>query len=228
MYFFETSDGVRLNGWCISAQDPIAAILVCHGNAGNISHRLDTIRTFNELNLNVFIFDYRGYGRSSGEITEKGSYLDAEAAYNYLRTRWTKDKIPIVIFGRSLGAAIAIDLATKVNAHALICESGFTSIVEIAQEIYRFLPVRWLCSLQYDSVSKIAKISLPKLIIHSREDEIIPFHHAEKLYRIASSSKEFYALTGSHNHGFLLNEEEYKRKIKDFLLKNVRTSINSS
>jgi hypothetical protein len=215
--YFDTEDKIKLNAWYIPAKNPIATLLFCHGNAGNISHRLDSIRIFNELNLNVFIFDYRGYGKSKGKISEQGSYIDAKAAYDYILSHFEQDKNKIVIFGRSLGAAIAIDLATMVKAGALISESCFTSIERIGKEIYPFLPVKWLCTIKYDSLSKIKTISIPKLIIHSKNDEMIPFHHGKELFDAAKEPKQFYILTGSHNDSFLINETEYKQRIKNFL-----------
>jgi len=215
--YFDTEDGVKLNAWYIPAKNPMATLLFCHGNGGNISHRLESIRLFNELNLNVFIFDYRGYGRSKGNITEQGSYLDVKAAYNYILSHIEQDKNKIVIFGKSLGGAIAIDLAAKVEAAALISESCFTSVIRIAQEIYPFLPVKWLCTIKYDSLSKIKTIPIPKLIIHSKNDEIVPFHHGKELFDAAQEPKEFYALTGLHNDSFSVDEVGYKQRIKEFL-----------
>lgn len=216
--YIETSDGVKLNGWFILAKDPPrATVLFFHGNAGNISHRLEIIKIFNDLDLNVFIIDYRGYGRSGGFPSEKGTYLDAQAAYDYLISRDDVDKEKIVIYGKSLGGAVAIDLATKVYARALISESAFTSVADIGQEVYPFLPIRLITTIKYDSLSKINKIDESKLIIHSKDDEIIPYHHGKKLFDSASDPKELYSMRGGHNEGILIYRDEYQKKCDKFL-----------
>ncbi len=217
--YFDTEDGVRLNGWFIPANNAKGTILFCHGNGGNISHRFDSIAIFNKLGCEIFIFDYRGYGRSAGRPNEQGTYLDALAAYEYLTKQKNRKSNRIVLFGRSLGGAIAIDLATKVEASALIVESSFTSTVNIAREIYPFLPVKWIVTMKYDSISKIDSIKIPKLIIHSRDDDLIRFHHGRELFEKAREPKKFLELRGSHNEGFLLMEEEYTKKIGEFLEK---------
>ena len=214
--FFEASDGIRLNGWFIPARGAEALLLFCHGNAGNISHRLEIIEIFNKIGLNVFIFDYRGYGKSEGRPSEKGTYLDAMAAYDYLISRQTH---PIVIYGKSLGAVIAVDLAQKVKAAALIIESAFTSTLDMASEIYPFLPVRFMVRMKYGALSKIKNIDVPKLIIHSKDDEIIPFRHGQRLFEAANEPKEFYQMRGGHNEATLMAPDEFGSKIEAFLRK---------
>ena len=145
--YFETKDGIKLNGWFVPAEDATGTVLFCHGNGGNISHRLGSINVFHQLKFNVFIFDYRGYGRSKGRVSEKGTYRDALAAHQYITSRQDVDKENIIIFGRSLGGAIAIDVAGKIRARALIVESTFTSIKDIGKEIYPFLPIGLIVEL---------------------------------------------------------------------------------
>ena len=215
--YFTSSDGVKLNGWFIPAENPRGTVLVCHGNAGNIGHRLDKIRIFNELGLNVFIFDYRGYGRSAGSPSEKGTYLDARAAYDHLMSRDDIDKEKIVVYGKSLGGAIAIDLATRVPVRAVISNSAFTSTVDMAKGMYPFLPVKYFVSMKYDTISKVGRLKAPKLIIHSGEDEIVPFRHGERLFEAAAEPKEFYRMRGEHNDSIYVYEEEFKRNIHLFL-----------
>lgn len=215
--FFKTRDGVILNGWYIPAKDSLPVLLFCHGNAGNISHRLDSIKLFNELGLNVFIFDYRGYGKSKGRVTEQGTYLDTKAAYAYLINERGHTIQEIVIFGRSLGGACAVDLAVRAEEGLLILEGLFCSVQKIGQEVYPFLPVGLLSSIKYDSLSKIKEVKIPKLIIHSRDDEIIPFHHGQELYEAAKEPKEFYEMKGSHNEAFLAVGNEYELRLKEFL-----------
>ncbi len=215
--YFKSADGVRLNGWFIPASPSSPTVLLCHGNAGNIGHRLGIIRIFNRLNLNVFIFDYRGYGRSSGRPSEKGTYQDARAAYDYLLSRDDIDRDKIIFYGKSLGGAVAIELATRVNPCALISESAFTSTLDIGREIYPFLPLRIIITMKYDNLSKIKGLRPPKLIIHSIDDEIVPFRHGRRLFEEAPEPKQFYQMTGGHNEAVDLAEDEFAERIDRFL-----------
>ncbi len=219
--YFETSDGIRINAWFVPAEgEARATVLFCHGNAGNISHRLEIIGMLRGLGLNVFIFDYRGYGRSGGSPSEKGTYLDALAAYEYLRTRNDVDGKNIIIHGKSLGAAVAVELATRVSPPAVIAESGFTSVPAIGKEVYPFLPMDLVTTIKYDTKSKIGKLDMPVLIVHSTEDEIVPYHHGKELYEAATGPKELYSMKGGHNEGMLVYSGEYLRRIDAFLKKN--------
>lgn len=215
--YFNSPDGVRLNGWFIPASRSSPTILLCHGNAGNIGHRLGIIRIFNRLNLNVFIFDYRGYGQSSGRPSEKGLYLDARAAYDYLISRSDIDKDKIIFYGESLGGAIAVDLASRVDPCALITEGTFTSTLDIARELYPFLPVRLAVTMKYDTLSKIKDLTAPKLIIHSLDDEIVPFDHGRRLFEDAPEPKQFYQMSGGHNEAVSEAEDEFAERIDKFL-----------
>lgn len=217
--FFQANDGIKLNGWFLSAPNPRGTLLFCHGNAGNIGHRLEIIKIFLMLNLNVFIFDYRGYGRSQGTPSELGLYRDAQAAFDYLVNQKEIDEDNIIIYGKSIGANVAVDLASKVKARALISESGFTSAVEMCKKLFPYLPVTWLISIEYDSLKKIKDITIPKLIIHSQDDEIIPFRQGEMLFQAAASPKEFYQMRGGHNEAVFLNKEAYRTRIDHFLSK---------
>ncbi|MBL7081131.1 MAG: alpha/beta hydrolase [Candidatus Omnitrophica bacterium] len=220
--FFDTDDNLKLNGWFIPAENPRGTLLFCHGNAGNISHRIEIIKIFNKLNLNVFIFDYRGYGRSQGSPTEAGLYRDAQAAYKYLLTRKDINKDTIVIYGKSIGANVAVDLVSKVKAAALISESGFSSAYDMGKKLFPYLPVKWIITIKYDALTKIRNISIPKLIIHSKNDEVIPFKLGEKLFEAALEPKEFYQMQGSHNEAVFMAKEEYSVKINNFLSKYLR------
>lgn len=214
---FTSVDGVGLSGWFIPAPKARATLLFCHGNAGNISHRLESIRQFHQLGLNVFIFDYRGYGESAGSPTEAGTYHDAEAARRYLVE--TRGLAPerIIYFGRSLGAAIAAWLATQHPPRALIVESGFTSIPDLGAEIYPWMPVRWLARLQYPTREYLEAVNVPVLVVHSRDDEIVPFRHGESVYAAARAPKEFLEIRGGHNDGFLVSGAQYTRHLDAFL-----------
>ncbi len=214
---FRTQDGVKLNAWYVPAGNERGFLLFCHGNAGNISHRLDTISIFHRLGLSVLIFDYRGYGRSEGKPDEQGTYLDAEAAWNYLVSERQVPADKIVYFGRSLGSAIAADTALRHAGAALIIESGFTSVPAYGQRLFPFLPVRLLARYKYATIDKVAKISIPKLFIHSPHDEVIPFDHGKALFEKAAVPKEFLQIKGGHNEGFLLSGELYVDGIDRFL-----------
>ncbi|MEA3489871.1 MAG: alpha/beta hydrolase [Candidatus Omnitrophota bacterium] len=214
---FRAADGVRLNGWFIPAKDPRGTLIICHGNAGNIGHRLDIIRIFNELGLNVFVFDYRGYGRSGGRPSEQGTYLDARAAYEYLLSREDVDKNRVIVYGKSLGGSVAVHLALKADIRAVISNSAFTSTADMAGELYPFLPVKHFVTMKYDTFSRIGDLDVPKLIIHSEEDEIVPFRHGERLFEQAAEPKEFYRMRGGHNDAIFIYEEEFKRRVHLFL-----------
>jgi fermentation-respiration switch protein FrsA (DUF1100 family) len=214
--YFETGDRVKLNGWYIPAKDEHGVILFCHGNAGNISHRLESINIFNQLNMSVFIFDYRGYGMSEGKPGEKGIYLDAEAAWNYLCDFREIRPEKLIIFGRSLGAAIAAWLAKEKSPAAVILESSFTSIPELGTKIYPFLPVRLISRFHYSTAKHVQDIHCKKLFIHSKEDEIIPFSLGEKNYLQAAKPKQFLMIYGSHNDGFMQSFQIYTEKLKSF------------
>lgn len=209
-----TEDLVSLHAWFVPTEKPIATLLFCHGNAGNVSHRLDSIRIFHELSLNVLIFDYRGYGRSNGRASEEGTYLDARAAYAHAKSTAHS----VVVFGRSLGGAIAVDLVSRVDdAAALIVESSFTSSVALGKEIYPFLPVSWIATIQYESIRKIPRVCCPVLVIHSRNDDVIPFHHGRGLFDAAPEPKRFLEISGDHNAGFVDSGPTYTDGIREFL-----------
>ena len=214
---FETADGLSLHGWYVYADNSRGTVLFLHGNAGNISHRLDSIAIFHELGLDTFIIDYRGYGQSEGKPGEEGTYRDAEAAWEYLVTERGEDPARIVVFGRSIGGAVATWLATKYKPAALIVESSFTSAVEMAARLYPFMPVRLISRLQYPVVDYVARAECPVLIVHSRDDEIIPFAMGKALYEAAPAPKAFIELAGDHNNGFLLSRDRYREKLAKFI-----------
>ena len=216
---FKTKDGLNISGWYIPAENEKGVLLFCHGNAGNISHRLESINIFNSLNLSVLIFDYRGYGKSEGKPSEHGTYLDAEAAWDYLVNVKGKSPKEIIIFGRSLGGAVAAEIAVRKNPAALIIESCFTSVPELGKTFYPWLPVKLISKFKYSTIDKIGSINCPKLIIHSPEDEIISFSHGKSLYENALQPKEFLKIKGGHNEGFLISGKTYNDGLKIFLEK---------
>jgi fermentation-respiration switch protein FrsA (DUF1100 family) len=206
---FKSADGLDLSGWYIPADTPKFTVLFCHGNGGNIAHRLDSINIFHNLGLNCFIFDYRGYGRSQGKPSEEGTYTDAMAAYKWLNE---EKKIPaenIIVFGRSLGGSIAAQLASKVEAGALIVESAFTSYVDIGKEYYSYMPVRWFARFGYRTIDYIGNVRCPVMLIYSGNDEIVPFKFGLELYEAANEPKEFIEIFGGHNDCFIVSGEIY-------------------
>ena len=223
---FETDDGLVLHGWYVHAREARGTVLFFHGNAGNISHRLDSIAIFAALGLDVFIVDYRGYGQSEGKPGEQGTYRDADAAWRYLVSERGLDPARIVIFGRSLGGAVAARLATETRAAALIVESSFTSGEDMAARLYPFMPVRLLTRLRYPVVEYVAQNRNPVLIVHSREDEIVPFDMGESLYRAAAAPKTFLELTGDHNGAFLLDRARYVAGLDAFIAAHLGERAN--
>jgi fermentation-respiration switch protein FrsA (DUF1100 family) len=189
-----SADGTRLHGWYLPGRADAHALLFLHGNAGNISHRLDSLRIFHELGLNVLIFDYSGYGQSGGTPGEQQSYADAQLAWQYLTGTRGLAPARIVIFGRSLGAGVATWLATRTAPAALILESAFTSVPDLARKYYPIFPVRLLARIQYDNASRLPTVDCPVLIVHSRDDELIPIDHGRALFELAREPKSFLEL----------------------------------
>ena len=215
--YFKTADGLQLHGWFIPDEKPRATVLFSHGNAGNISYRIEIIQMLKQLRLNVFIFGYRGYGKSQGRPSEKGLYLDALAAYEYLHKQRGITPEKIVLYGRSIGANVAINLASKVPAAGLIIEAGFSSAYDMGRRLFPYLPIKWIITIRYAAESDIKNVFSPKLIIHSRDDEIIPFELGKKLFAAAPEPKRFYQIQGSHNEAIFLQKEEYALEIDSFL-----------
>jgi uncharacterized protein len=196
-----TADGETIHGWYVPASPSKLTLLFCHGNAGNIGHRIVTLQLFHELGLNVYIFDYRGYGRSSGQPTEAGTYLDAGAAWDYLVEGRHVAPTNIVVFGESLGGAVAAWVAGQKRPGALILESTFTSMPDMAACVYPFLPVRWLCRFRYEALTCLKNVRCPVLVAHSPDDETVPFAQGQRLFAAAAEPKQFLTLRGSHNAG---------------------------
>ena len=217
-----TDDQIKLEGWYLPVDEPRATLLFFHGNAGNISHRLDSLQIFHELGLSVFIFDYRGYGNSQGRPTEAGIYRDAETAWRYLvETR----RIPaqdILLFGRSLGGAVAAYLAEQYPAMGLVLESTFTSIPDMAAAHYPWLPTRLLARVHYNTRERLVNIHIPVMVIHSQEDEIIPYNQGRQLYSLAHEPKRFLELRGDHNHGLMQDQQHYRQGLDDFVRLSIR------
>jgi len=212
-----TSDHERLHGWYIPTEQSRGVLLFFHGNAGNISHRLDSIKIFHELGLDILIIDYRGYGLSSGKASEKGTYLDAQAAWDYLVNIRGVPADRMVIFGRSLGGAIGAWLGAQHTPGAMIIESSFSSGADMARRLYPFLPVRLLTRLKYPVVDYAGQLNCPVLVVHSRQDEIIPFTMGQAIYAAVKQEKKFLEIRGDHNNGFFISRDEYVSGVRDFL-----------
>ncbi len=213
----DASDGVRLDGWFLPHKEARATLLFFHGNAGNISHRLDSLALFHQLGLAVLIVDYRGYGRSGGEPSEAGFYRDAEAAWQHLTLERRIPPERILLFGRSLGGAVAGYLASQHQAMGVVLESTFTSAPDLASDLYPWLPARWLISFDFDTHARLSAVEMPLMVIHSTQDEIIPFAHGEALYRAAKAPKRLLQLNGDHNQGFAHSSERYLRGLDEFI-----------
>jgi fermentation-respiration switch protein FrsA (DUF1100 family) len=213
-----TSDGEALLAWWIPASPEKGVLIFCHGNAGNISGRLESARQFHDLGLSVLLFDYRGYGESTGKPSEKGLYTDGEAAYTYVTEQRGIDPARVVVFGRSLGAAVATSIASKHLTGAVMLESPFTSAPDLAAEIYPYLPVRLLARYRFDNLSRMDRLQTAGVLIaHSTDDRIVPYGHGRRLYDAVRSNKRFLDLEGNHNNGFIETGERYSEEIRDFL-----------
>lgn len=215
-----TSDSVRLVSWAMPTEGGTGYwLLICHGNAGNIS---DAGRPYHyaglrALGLSLFAFDYRGYGESEGVPTEQGLYRDAEAAYRYLQDSLGVPPERIVLFGHSLGSAVAVELAGRVPAAGLVLDGALTSVVDRAQELFPYAPVRWIAASRYDSMARIRSLRLPKLFLHARDDEVIPIAHGRRLYEAAAPPKRFVELPGTHGDAFVADSAAYYGAIGRFL-----------
>ena len=210
-----TEDGVTLGAWWVPAERARATLILCHGNAGNISHRLHLLVPMYSLGLNVLAFDYRGYGHSEGRPSEEGTYRDMDAAVAYALSK-NGEPIRLVFFGESLGGAVAIESATRHPCSALILESTFTSIPAMAARHYPWLPSR-LLTIRYDSLARIRDARCPVLVMHSPQDEIVPFSMGQALFEAAQEPKAFAELAGGHNDGGLAVHREAQRKLGLFL-----------
>ncbi len=213
-----SEEGVLIRGWFLPHPNPSATLLFLHGNAGNIGHRLDTLELFHRLGLAVLIIDYRGYGESGGEPSEVGIYRDAEAAWRYLTIDRGIESSRLILFGRSFGGAIAAYLASRHPHKALVLESTFTSLPEVAGDYFSWAPVKWLSRERYDTRSRMADIAGPVMVVHSPDDEIVPFRHGEILYSLVQGEKRMVTLSGDHNNGVKQNRARYYEAWKSFLL----------
>lgn len=211
---YPSADGTTLRAWIVPGMAPDSVgywMLICHGNYGNIGYgdRPAFYASARDLGLNLFAFDYRGFGGSDGAPEEQGLYADAEASYRYLTDSLHVPANRIVIFGHSLGSGVAIELATRVPAAALVVEGAYTSVVDRGAELYPFLPVRFLASQRFASIDKIARVGSPKLFLHSPSDDVIPFAHGQRLFAAAAEPKRFVSVVGGHMESFKQDKATY-------------------
>lgn len=209
--------GNVISGWYIPYPEADKTILFFHGNGGNISHRGDSLYIFHKLKLNTLIIDYPGYGESDGVPSEDGLYQSANAAWKYLISEEKMDPKNIIIFGRSLGGAVAVDLASRVNAGGLILESTFSSVHDIAGVIFPVVSNFIYLRYSFDSLNKIKKVTVPVLVIHSPDDEIIPFKLGQKIFEGVVSEKGFLQIEGGHNDGFMQSITSYMQALRFFI-----------
>ena len=218
-----TEDGTRITGWFLAAgcrieqPPPPYSLLFFHGNAGNVSHCLDKCRVFLDLGLDVLLIDYRGYGRSDGRPSENGTYQDARAAYDYLTGPCGVDACRVLLYGESLGTGIAVDLATRVPVGGVVLEAAFTSLADVGQRIFWFLPVRRLIRNRYDSLRKIANVNAPLLLLHSRDDEYFSIRHARRLLGAARTPARLVELRGKHASAFHDSEAVCREALQQFI-----------
>ncbi len=226
--WFFTGDGVELHGWWIPRRRALGTVLYCHGSSGSIAHQVGVLTAFRRLRVNLFAFDYRGYGRSAGAPSEGGLYLDARAAWDHLVGAVGVRPEEILLFGHSLGGAVAIDCALDRAAAGLIVESSFTQVRDMARASYPGLPLYLVARNQFRSIGKVGRLSLPKLFIHGGSDERVPPALGRRLYDAAAEPKELYLVPGAghndvHRHGGL----RYLRRISRFRSRCLRTARRS-
>ena len=217
--FFKTSDKVELNAWYFPADSNLPqrklVFLISHGNGGNIANRLDLYGALLGIGVSVFAFDYRGYGRSQGRPSEAGTYLDAQAAHQWLQAKGFCGK-QIVAYGESLGGGVASELSIREETCGLVLQSTFTSIPEVGADIYPWLPIRWISTIKYDTLGRLPRIRVPVLVVHARDDNVIGIHHAERNFAAANEPKLFWEIQGAHNDP-LNDPRRFIAGIKKFL-----------
>jgi len=216
--YFNSASHLKLNGWFIPSSGAQNTLLFFHGNAGNIGDRLEKIEIFHHIGLNIFIFDYRGYGNSQGKPSERGMYEDGLAAYDYLIARNDVNAQNIIGYGASLGGSAAVNLASQRQLKALIVDSSFPSAADMAKYLFPVIP-SFVFKTKLDSTSKITNLTMPKLFIHSQDDETVPFKLGKKLYELAPQPKEFLQMRGGHNDSHAIDQPSFIDGISQFIAK---------
>ena len=212
-----TEDGLELDGWYVPFANSKQVVLFFHGNAGNMSHRRASLQILHDLGVNVLMVDYRGYGKSEGSPSESGLYLDAMAAWRYLIDEKDFAANDVVIFGRSLGGAVAANLASKVESRGLILESTFSSARDFAHAVMPVISRMVLMRFGLNTAEAVQQVHSPVLVLHSPDDDLIPFELGERVFELANEPKHFVKLRGDHNNGFYLSQPQYGRVLADWL-----------
>jgi fermentation-respiration switch protein FrsA (DUF1100 family) len=221
--WFQAEDGTKLFGWHVQASPAAPVLLWCHGNAGNVIHRLENLAELYRLGLSVFIFDYRGYGRSAGKPSEEGLYQDALAAHAYLTSVRGIRPERLILFGRSLGASVAGIVAGRRPAAGLILESPFPSIAAMARAHYAGLPMHWLLSGRFPLAEQLSRVTMPVLVIHGDRDDIVPIALGREVFDAARDPKSFYVIEGAdHNNTYHIGGRAYFQRLKQFVREIVR------
>lgn len=220
-HYFITTDGVRLNGWFIPRPGARATLVWFHGNAGNIGHRVENIKLLHDkVKVNIFIFDYRGYGRSAGSVSEEGTYRDGAAALAFVHQRLGIAADQLIIFGRSLGAAVAVEMALRFPCQGVILETPFTSIRDMAKTVLPILPIGAILQTRFDVVGKVGKIKAPLLVLHGDRDEVVPYEQGKQVFAAAQGAKEFYTINGAnHNDTYRVGGDAYFDRLHSFIAK---------
>ncbi|HBA85191.1 MAG TPA: hypothetical protein DCZ95_13970 [Verrucomicrobia bacterium] len=216
---FVAEDGCVLNGWWIPYPEARGTLIYCHGNASNLGDLTGVIADLRRLRVNLFAFDYRGYGKSRGLPTEKGLYRDARAAYEVVRARYADvDAPPVVVYGHSLGGAVAVQLASDKPVRGVMVEGTFSSSADMSRSIYSTIPVHWILHYRFDSLSKVGALRMPKLFGHTRQDETVPYALGRKLFEAAAEPKRFVELPGDHNTANWAMSRETWQALESFVM----------
>ncbi len=217
----DTEDGEMVKAWfvpcVVNGESAKQTVLFCHGNAGDMGDRVGSLQTFNKLGFNVLIFDYRGFGESSGKPTEEGTYIDVMSCWDYLVDDRKISPKNIIVFGRSLGGAVACWMAAHADPAALVLESAFASIPAMAHETFPWLPVSLFCRFKYDNVVNVTKIHCPVMVAHSKADRVIPYKQGYRVFEAANEPKQFVEISGGHNGGGMDSNAHYQEALVKFV-----------
>ena len=216
--FIEVDSGQRIHTWYFPVEGAASTVLFFHGNAGNISHRVYTAQFLTSLGVNLLLVDYRGYGRSDGRASEAHVYADAKAAYDWLTKEKQATPGSIILFGRSLGGAVAVELATRVECGGLVVESSFTSANEMGKIMLPWMPTWMMTRFSFDSEHRITQVHCPVLVTHSPDDDLIPYEMGRRLFAAAPSPKEFIQLSGGHNDRVYYDSDIYVNGLQKFFI----------
>ncbi|HYB99780.1 MAG TPA: alpha/beta hydrolase [Candidatus Limnocylindrales bacterium] len=212
-----TEDGVAIHGWWLPSEDAPATVLFLHGNAGNVSYWLDAVRGYHAFGWNVLLIDYRGYGLSDGSPSEEGTYLDARAAWKHMTETRGVDPSRIVVIGRSLGGGVALGLLQHHKPAGIVLEATFTSIPDMVAHVLRVSLLGHLMRIHYPNLERIRELDVPVLVVHSPNDDLVPYAHGRALFEAAPHPKRFLDIRGGHNDGFFEAREDYLRAVKEFV-----------